>query len=354
MKYIAIGKRNEASGMNQKYRALVPVLGMSLILTGVSASIMTTSASAATKLKVTYIPKNLGNPYFDAIVKGFNTAAKGLNMTVKVVAPAQAGATDQIPFIEAAIQQKVDAIAISPNDASALCPTLKRAMKAGIIVLAVNGDVDVACRQASITPVDFSLLGKYLVDQTASVIGGKGDWAFLSATSTAPDQNGWLVAAGKYIAGGGQPGLKLVDTVYGDDAPEKSATEAQALLAKYPNLKAINAPTTVGIAAAAQVLSTSPLKGKVQVTGLGTPNQMRQYIKDGTVKSFSLWDPSVQGALAANLIASMKAKKVTPKEGVKLSYKGVGPGAWTMGKNAGIIAGPPQEFTAANIDNFNF
>jgi len=354
MKYIAIGIRNEARGMYKKYKALVPVLGMSLILTGVSASIMTTSATAATTIKVTYIPKNLGNPYFDAIVKGFNTAAKGLNMTVKVVAPAQAGATDQIPFIEAAIQQKVDAIAISPNDASALCPTLKRAMKAGIIVLAVNGDVDVACRQASITPVDFSLLGKYLVDQTASVIGGKGDWAFLSATSTAPDQNGWLVAAGKYIAGGGQPGLKLVDTVYGDDAPEKSATEAQALLAKYPNHKAINAPTTVGIAAAARVLSTSPLKGKVQVTGLGTPDQMRQYVKDGTVKAFSLWDPGLEGEIAANLIVSIKAKNVKPKAGLQITYKGVGPGSWKLGKDAQIIAGPPQEFNAKNIDNFHF
>ena len=157
-----------------------------------------------------------------------------------------------------------------------------------------------------------------------------------------------------YIDGGGQPGLKLVDTVYGDDAPEKSATEAQALLAKYPNLKAINAPTTVGIAAAAQVLSTSPLKGKVQVTGLGTPNQMRQYIKDGTVKSFSLWDPGLQGQIAANLIVDIKAKKLKPKQGTKLTYKGVGPGKWTLGKDAVIIAGPPQEFNAQNIDKFNF
>jgi len=340
--------------MNKSRKVLVPVLSMSLILTGISASFLATSATAAPKYKVTYIPKNLGNPYFDAIVGGFNKAAKGLNMTVKVVAPAQAGATDQIPFIEAAIQQKVTAIAISPNDANALCPTLKRAMKAGIIVLTVNGDTAASCRQASITPTDFSVLGKYLVDQTAKVMGGPGDWAFLSATSTAPDQNAWLAGAKTYIDGGGQPTLKLVATVYGDDAPEKSATEASALLAKYPNLKAINAPTTVGIAAAAQVLSTSPLKGKVQVTGLGTPNQMRQYIKDGTVKSFSLWDPGLQGQIAANLIVSMKTKKVTPKSGVKFSIKGVGPGNWTMGKDAQIIAGPPQEFDATNIDKFNF
>ncbi len=340
--------------MVKNHKALIPVLGLSLILTGVSASFVATSATAATKYKVTYIPKNLGNPYFDAIVSGFNKAAKKLNMTVKVVAPAQAGATDQIPFIEAAIQQRVDAIAISPNDANALCPTLKRAMKAGIVVLTVNGDTAKKCRQASITPVDFSVLGQYLVDQTASVIDGKGDWAFLSATSTAPDQNSWLEGAKKYIDGGGQPGLTLVDTVYGDDAPEKSATEAQALLAKYPNLKAINAPTTVGIAAAAQVLSTSPLKGKVQVTGLGTPNQMRQYVKDGTVKAFSLWDPGLEGEIAANLIVAIKAKNMKPKKGLSFKIKGVGPGKWKMGKKAVIIAGPPQEFNAQNIDDFNF
>ncbi|MDA3030185.1 MAG: substrate-binding domain-containing protein [Actinomycetota bacterium] len=291
--------------MNKSRQLLVPVLSMSLILTGINASFIATSATAAPKYKVTYIPKNLGNPYFDAIVGGFNKAAKKLKMKVKVVAPAQAGATDQIPYIEAAIQQKVTAIAISPNDANALCPTLKRAMKQGIIVLTVNGDTAASCRQASITPTDFAVLGKYLVDQTAKVMGGPGDWAFLSATSTAPDQNSWLAGAKTYIDGGGQPTLKLVATVYGDDAPEKSATEASALLAKYPNLKAINAPTTVGIAAAAQVLSTSPRKGKVQVTGLGTPNQMRQYIKDGTVKSFSLWDPGLQGQIAANLIKAM-------------------------------------------------
>lgn len=340
--------------MKVKFKALVPVLGVSLILTGAGSTVMASSASAVTKYKVTYIPKNLGNPYFDAIVKGFKMSAKKLNMTVNVVAPAQAGATDQIPFITAAIQQKVDAIAISPNDANALCPSLKRAMAKGIIVLTVNGDTAVTCRNASITPVDFSVLGEYLVKQTSGVIGGKGEWAFLSATSTAPDQNAWLAGAKKFIDGGGAPDMTLVATVYGDDAPAKSTDETNALLTKYPNLKAINAPTTVGIAAAAAVLSKSPRKGQVQVTGLGTPDQMRPYVKDGTVKSFSLWDPALQGSIAANLIVLIKTNKITPKAGVTFKIAGVGPGKWTMSKDKGIIAGPPQEFNASNIDKFNF
>lgn len=305
-------------------------------------------------LRVTYIPKNLGNPYFDAIVKGFNEAAPGLNMTVEVVAPAQAGATDQIPFIDAAIQQQVDAIAISPNDADALCPSLKRAMEAGIVVLTVNGDTATDCREASITPVDFSQLGRYLVDLTASVTGSEGEWAFLSATSTAPDQNAWLEGASEYIASGESPaGLTLVDTVYGDDAPDKSATEAQALLTKFPNLAAINAPTTVGIAAAAQVLSQSPRKGQVQVTGLGTPNQMREFIKDGTVQKFALWNPALQGVIAANLIAGIKNGSITPGEQVAFEVPGVGERIMA-GADRVIIAGPPQEFDASNIDDFDF
>ena len=73
----------------------------------------------------------------------------------------------------------------------------------------------------------------------------------------------------------------------------------QGLLQTYPNLKGIISPTTVGIAAAARYLSSSSYKGKVMLTGLGTPDQMRKYVKDGTVKEFALWNPDDLGYLAA-------------------------------------------------------
>ena len=83
----------------------------------------------------------------------------------------------------------------------------------------------------------------------------------------------------------------------------------------YPNLKAIVAPTTVGIAAAARYISTSSSKGKVAVTGLGTPNQMRAYIKDGTVKEFALWNPGDLGYLAAYAAKALVDGTITGKEG---------------------------------------
>lgn len=48
--------------------------------------------------------------------------------------------------------------------------------------------------------------------------------------------------------------LNLVEVAYGDDEPQKSTDQTQALLSKHPNLKVICAPTTIGIAAAGKVL----------------------------------------------------------------------------------------------------
>ena len=94
------------------------------------------------------------------------------------------------------------------------------------------------------------------------------------------------------------PDIKLVDTVYGDDDDQTSFDKTAALLQAYPDLKGIISPTTVGIAAAARYLSGSEYKGKVALTGLGTPNQMREYVKDGTVTAFALWNPADLGYLA--------------------------------------------------------
>ncbi|MBK5237912.1 MAG: substrate-binding domain-containing protein [Actinomycetales bacterium] len=310
------------------------------------------SSSGTNAIEVVYIPKNLGNPYFDNIVAGFEEASTSLNMNVQVVGPAQAGATDQIQYIDAAIQQGVDAIAISPNDADALVPSLKRAMDAGIVVVSVNSDMNPEGRDVAVLPTDFDTLGEFLVNLTSEVTGGKGDFAVLSATSTAPDQNFWIDGMRASLEGGAAPDLNLVDVVYGDDAPDKSANETTALLTKFPNLAAINAPTTVGVAAAAQIISASPQKGKVQVTGLGTPNEMRQYVKDGTVKAFALWDPKAQGVLTANLIAALVNGTTKASSGATFEVPGVG--TRTISPTTQVITGPPVTFNADNIDDYNF
>ena len=146
--------------------------------------------------------------------------------------------------------------------------------------------------------------------------------------------------------------FKLVKVAYGNDDDQKSFQETQGLLQAYPNLKGIISPTTVGIAAAARYLQGSKYKGKVKLTGLGTPNQMRDFVKDGTVEGFELWDPAKLGYLAAYAAAALASGQITGAEGEKFTAGDLG--EYTIGKNGEIILGPPTVFDKNNIDEFNF
>ncbi len=161
-----------------------------------------------------------------------------------------------------------------------------------------DSDTDPSCRDVFVNQASTEGIGKVQVDMIADQIGDSGEIAILSASANATNQNAWIDVMKKELAAS-HPNIKLVETVYGNDDDQTSFDKTAALLQKHPNLKGIISPTTVGIAAAARYLSTSSSKGKVMLTGLGTPNQMRKYVKDGTVKEFALWNPEDLGYLAA-------------------------------------------------------
>src|SRR6185437_5937003 len=133
-------------------------------------------------------------------------------------------------------------------------------------------------------------IGTSEVDLLAKQIGSAGDIAIVSAAASATNQNTWIKYMKQQLKK--YPNMKLVDVVYGNDDPTVSTQVTQGLLQKHPNLKGIISPTTVGIAAAAAVLDTAKYRGKVLLTGLGTPNSLRKYVKNGTIKGFELWNPA--------------------------------------------------------------
>ena len=146
-------------------------------------------------------------------------------------------------------------------------------------------------------------------------------------------------------------GLNLVDTVYGDDDAAKSTTQAQGLLTKYPNLKVIVAPTTVGILAAAQVVSQAGKQANVKVTGLGFPNDMKPYVKDGTSPIFGLWSVPDLGFLAEQVAEKLVSGEITGKEGETFTVKSLnGDKPYTIGKDSTVILGPAFRFDSDNVD----
>lgn len=321
-----------------------------------AAALTAWPALAQDPVQIVYIPKNTGNPYFDSLVAGFEDACAEIGCEFSQAAPATAEATSQIPFITAQIQRGVDVIAISPNSPDALNQALDRARQRGILVLAVNGDLvgNEAHRDAAILPVDFTKTGPGQVELLGSMIDYQGQIAILSATTDAPDQNTWIEDMRETLESDPKyAGMELVATVYGDDEPQKSTTEAEALLQTYPELRGIISPTTVGVAAAAQVLQSAGRADEVALTGLGTPNQMRPFVQDGTVEAFQLWSPYNEGWLAAHFATGLVRGEIENEVGGSFEVPNLG--TITIGENNVInTQAELTTFDAGNIDEYDF
>jgi rhamnose transport system substrate-binding protein len=129
-----------------------------------------------------------------------------------------------------------------------------------------------------------------------------------------------------------------------------------ALFQKYPDLKVIIAPTTVGIAASARAVTDQDLIGKVFVTGLGTPNQMREYVKNGASPQFALWNPGDLGYLAIHILNALATGQITGAPGDSFTAGRLGDYTVEEDPDLGVnvLLGLPFVYNADNIDDFNW
>ena len=305
------------------------------------------NAQAAAQMKIAMVVKTLGNGFFDAANQGADEAAKELgNVEIIFTGPAKATAEGQIELINSLVAQKVDAIVVSANDPDALVPATKKAMGRGIKVLSFDSGIAKDGRLFNLLPSSNALIGEKLVKMTVDAVGNKGEIAVLSATEQATNQNAGIEEMKKVLAKPEYKDLKLVTVAYGDDRTDKSYREARGLFKSYPNLKAIIAPTTVGIAAASKAVVDGNLVGKVFVTGLGLPSEMAGHVKSGAVKSFAIWNPIDLGysiTYAAHQFVSGKAGKT-----VSLGRVGTA----TPDADGSAPMAEPFTYDASNVEKF--
>lgn len=309
-------------------------------------------AMAAGEKTYVLVPKNLGNPYFDTANQGAQEAAGELGVTVLYQGSATADATEQIQLLNSLIAQQVDGLAISANDSDALVPTGQAAMAAGIPVVSWDAEIAPGGRNVHILQAVSEDIGRGQVQLISDLIGGEGQIAILSATSTAPNQNEWIKWMEDELTKPEYSKIELVATVYGDDEDEKSYNEAQGLMRTYPDLKGIISPTTVGVAAAARAVQDADKIGQVMVTGLGTPNQMREYVKSGASPAFALWNPADLGYLAIYTLNAIASGEIEGNPGDTFTAGKLGD--YTIDENGVVLLGPPTVFNADNIDDFDF
>jgi rhamnose transport system substrate-binding protein len=300
--------------------------------------------------RIAMVVKNLGNSYFDACSKGAMEAAKEVGgFEIIYTASTKATAEEQIAVIDALIAQKVDGIIVSSNDANALVPVGKKAMERGIKVTSFDSAIAKEGTIMHLNPSSTPLIGAKQVQMIAKTLGGKGEVAILSAASTMTNQNSWIEAMKEEWKKPEYKDMPLVATVYGDDQDDKSYREMQGLVKAYPNLRGVISPTTIGIRAGAKAIIDGGLIGKVFITGLGLPSEMKEGVLKGACDSFAIWNPVDYGYAATQIMINiLNGAEAGPGKTVKMGRMG----ETTIGEDGQAAMGEPFVFDKSNVEEF--
>lgn len=275
----------------------VSTLAMCAVMAGSTASVVSAETIVAEKgmeADMVLLPKFLGILPFDQANQGAQEAHAELGNTGDLLYTGptpENSVAGQIEIMTTSASQGQAAVMLSNNAGEQIVPAAVAALAAGTKV--VTWDSPIASAEGEslfVAQVDFGEMGIVMADMAHSILGGEGDFATLSATPDASNQNAWIAAMLEALKDPKYAKLNHVDIVYGNDQSEVSYNRALALVDKYPDLGLIMSPTSVGIVAASKAMQDEELCDKVKVSGLGVPAEMVTYTINGCAPEFALWD----------------------------------------------------------------
>jgi len=271
----------------------VSALALGAALAGSVAFADTIMAEKGKAVNMVLLPKFLGILPFDQANRGAEEAHAELGNTGTLLYTGptpENSVAGQIEILTTATSQGQNVVMLSNNAGDQIAPAAEAAQAAGTKVVTWDSPIPSGKGETLfVAQVDFGSIGVVMADMAHSIMGGEGEFAVLSATPDAANQNAWIAAMQEALKDEKYAKMKLVDVVYGDDQSEVSYNRALALVDKYPDLKVIMAPTTVGIQAAAKAMQDEGLCDKVKVSGLGLPAEMVSYTLNGCAPEFALW-----------------------------------------------------------------
>ncbi len=347
----------------------------------------TQTASGSDSLEGTHIFmfKSTGNSFGDLMYEGFEEymGAKGEKTAYK--SPAETTVAAQVQMLDELITQKVASITISTNGDAGYDEVFKKAKEAGIPIVSVDSEANPEYRVCHTNQAETADIGSYLVQaavlitlgidypgegpaMAAEVEKALGSYSgeeiklgVLSASIDTPVQNGWIAAMEEELAKpiyAGKVSSEL-DKKYGNDDLTESTTQANAFVAEN-KVDCIISPTTVGIAAAGQVLKNS--NSEIKLTGLGLPSEMQSFMPSAGDDAFEsvcpymmLWDVIHLGATAGAATYAAAKEGFTGEEGTSFEmdafrdYEATKYEAYKSGEGTAILAGTPYIFYKDNM-----
>jgi rhamnose transport system substrate-binding protein len=300
------------------------------------------------KTQVAMMPKAKGDPYFVSCRQGAEEAARELNVDLLWDGPTDLDPAKQNEVVEAWITKGVDVIAVSVENQAGISTVLRKAREKGIKVITWDADSEENARDFLINQATPQGIGYTLTDEAARIMNGRGEFAIITASLSAANQNEWIKnirarLAEKY------PDMKLVAIQPSEGDRDRAFAETQTVLKVYPNVKLIMAIAAPAVPGAAEAVKQSG-RTDVKVTGLSLPNMNKPYVKAGIVESVVLWNTVDLGYLTVYAADALSGGKL--KRGDRELNAG------RLGEievaDDEVLLGAPFIFNKENIDRFNF
>lgn len=272
---------------------VISSLAIVAALVGSTALADTITAKKGMEADMVLLPKFLGILPFDQANEGAQEAHAELENPGKLLYTGptpENSVAGQIEIVTTSTSQGQNVVMLSNNAGDQIAPSAQAAQAAGTKIVTWDSPIPSSEGETLfVAQVDFNDIGVVMADMALSILGGKGEFATLSATPDAANQNAWIKAMVEALKGEKYAGLKHIDIVYGDDQSELSYNRALALVDKHPNMGLIMSPTSVGIVSAAKAIQDEDMCDQIKVSGLGVPAEMVSYTLNGCAPEFALW-----------------------------------------------------------------
>jgi ABC-type sugar transport system substrate-binding protein len=299
-------------------------------------------------LTIAMMPKSKGNAYFKACKKGADEAAKELGINLIWDGPTDPDPAGQNAIVDGWITRGVDVIAVAVENREGMSSVLKKARAKGIKVVTWDADTTPEAREFFVNQATPEGIAKTLVDHAARILGGKGEYAIITASLTAGNMVEWQKAIDKYNREK-YPELKMVALRPCDDKQKQAFDEANNILNAHKTCKLLMAICSPAVPGAAEAVEQAG-RTDVKVIGLGLPNDNKVFVKKGITEAVVLWKTADLGYLTVQ--AAVAVHKGTLRPGDKTFSGGRLQNAQIQGDN--ILLGVPFTFDRSNIDGFDF
>ncbi len=301
------------------------------------------------RVRIGMIPKVSGISYFDQCAEGAREVAETYGMELIYRGPTSANAAAQVNIVQTMIYEGVDVIAIAPIDPNAVRVVLEEAREKGILVVTYDADATQSSRDLFVSQVSAQRLGEHLVNNLVSLIGTEGDYAILTASLTADNQNTWIYWMKKYQEEQ-FPEINLLTIIPTDEDRQKAYGHTRNLIQAYPELDAIIAMSTEAGPGAAEAMKALDDKSDVKLYALATPKGMSAYLKMGAAHKATLWNPYDLGRLTVEVIHTLlQGENLVDRR----MYGDIGPTEYSEDRGV-VIMGAPLDFDAENVDLYDF